>query len=403
MFRRLFFLPGACLALLSFPAHAQTGSAASGTAFNPKISLILAGTYADYRSDAEPDVGGVVLGPETEFAPSGFSLGESELVIESNVDTLFHAKAIVALENEGGETVVAVEEAYADTLALPAGLSLKFGRFFSDIGYLNRVHAHAWDFVDAPLVYRALLATQLRDDGAQLRWVAPTDLFIELGAEALRGQGFPGGGDPRDGVNGYTGFMHLGGDVGIGGSWRLGLSHLKAGADNRATGEDVTTLFTGDSDVSIVDLVFKWAQDGNPAKRHVIFNAEHFHRKEDGDLVYNPDAAAPDSSSYSGTQDGYYVQAIYQFIPRWRVGVRYDRLTADNDVSNPVAGTTLETLADNSYDPQRTSAMVDFSNSEFSRIRVQYNRDESRPGGVVDDQVFVQYILSLGAHGAHQF
>jgi hypothetical protein len=223
-----------------------------------------------------------------------------------------------------------------------------------------------------------------------------------VGAEALRGQGFPGGGEARDGVNGYTGFMRLGGDVGVGGSWRLGLSHLEADADGRATGEETPTLFTGDSAVSIVDLVFKWAQDGNPAKRHLVFNAEYFHRKEDGDLVYDPDGAG-DASAYSGTQDGYYVQAIYQFIPRWRAGVRYDRLSADNDVGNPAAGTALETLADNSYHPERVSAMVDFSNSEFSRIRVQYSRDESRPAGVADDQVFLQYILSLGAHGAHQF
>jgi hypothetical protein len=387
------------------PAAAQTGNAGSGTAFNPKISLILNGTYADYSSDAEPDVGGVVLGPETEFRPAGLSLGESELVVESNVDTLFHAKAVVALENEDGETVVAVEEAFADTLSLPAGLALKFGRFKSEIGYQNHIHAHAWEFVDAPIVYRSLLATQLADDGVQVRWVAPLDLFVELGGEALRGQGFPGGGDARNGVNGYTGFVHVGGDVGIGGSWRVGLSHLKADADARASGEDVTTLFTGDSDVSIVDLVFKWAEDGNPGKRNVVFNAEYFHREETGDLEFDPDLVVPDNqlSAYDGTQDGYYAQVVYQFVPRWRAGVRYDWLTADNRVANPAPGTTLATLADASYEPQRLSAMIDFSNSEFSRIRVQYNRDESRPGDEEDDQVFLQYILSIGAHAAHQF
>ncbi len=415
MFRFICFLPGLCLALSTVSVQAQQGGGAapSGNAFNPKISLILQGIYADYSSVAEPDVGGVVLGPETGFAAPGLSLGESELVIESNVDTLFHAWATIALENENGETVVAVEEAYVNTLTLPAGLAVKFGRFKSDIGYQNHIHAHAWEFVDEPLVYRALLATSLQDDGLQLRWIAPTDLFVELGAEALRGQAFPAGGEPRDGVNGYTGFMHLGGDAGIGGSWRLGLSHLKADANNRATGEDVTTLFTGDSDLSIVDLVFKWAEDGNPAKHNVVFNAEYFHRKEDGNLVYDPDGADPDpgeagptpSGAYDGTQKGFYVQAIYQFVPRWRFGVRYDQLSSENSVPGAVPGTStaLATLADNSYDPRRTSVMLDFSNSEFSRLRVQYNRDESRPGGESDDQVFLQYIMSLGAHAAHQF
>jgi hypothetical protein len=68
-----------------------------------------------------------------------------------------------------------------------------------------------------------------------------------------------------------------------------------------------------------------------------------------------------------------------------------------------VAGTSLATLADNGTDPQRYSVMTDFSNSEFSRFRLQYNRDQSRPGREADNQIFLQYIFSLGSHPAHQF
>jgi len=45
--------------------------------------------------------------------------------------------------------------------------------------------------------------------------------------------------------------------------------------------------------------------------------------------------------------------------------------------------------------------MVDFSRTEFSRLRLQYNQDDSTPE--TDHQVYVQYIMSLGAHGAHSF
>jgi len=415
MSRKLVFVLGASLALASLPAVAQVGGgtpAARGSSFNPKISLILVGTYAQYSSEAEPGVAGVVLGPETEFRPAGFSLGETELVIESNIDDQFHGWAAVALENEDGETVVAVEEAYVNTLALPAGLAVKFGRFFSDIGYLNRIHGHAWEFVDTPLVYRALLANQLNDDGLQVRWVAPTDLFLEFGVEALRGQEYPAGGELRDSVNSFTAFSHLGGDLGVGGAWRLGLSHLQADADDRRSGEDVETAFTGTSDLRILDLVLKWAKDGNPAKQNVVFHAEFFFREEDGTLTANPDGSAdidgdgsedpPFASGYDGEQKGFYLQAAYQVIPRWRVGVRYDRLESDNTVATGPLG-ELGTLADQSYTPQRYSAMVDFSNSEFSRLRLQYNRDETRPGFDQDDQVFLQYVVSLGSHPAHQF
>ena len=52
--------------------------------------------------------------------------------------------------------------------------------------------------------------------------------------------------------------------------------------------------------------------------------------------------------------------------------------------------------------PSRTSLMFDCSPSEFSRLRLQLARDRSRPGAD-RRQVFLQYIMSLGAHGAHTF
>ena len=67
------------------------------------------------------------------------------------------------------------------------------------------------------------------------------------------------------------------------------------------------------------------------------------------------------------------------------------------------AGTSLETMADKRGNPQRYSVMVDFSNSEFSRFRLQYSLDQSRPNQAVDNQIFLQYIFSLGSHPAHQF
>jgi hypothetical protein len=45
--------------------------------------------------------------------------------------------------------------------------------------------------------------------------------------------------------------------------------------------------------------------------------------------------------------------------------------------------------------------MTDWSNSEFSRLRLQYTRDEA--GLENDDQWGLQYIFSIGAHGAHTF
>jgi hypothetical protein len=46
--------------------------------------------------------------------------------------------------------------------------------------------------------------------------------------------------------------------------------------------------------------------------------------------------------------------------------------------------------------------MFDYSPSEFSRLRLQLAQDKSRPGAT-DNQIFLQYIMSLGVHGAHTF
>ena len=54
------------------------------------------------------------------------------------------------------------------------------------------------------------------------------------------------------------------------------------------------------------------------------------------------------------------------------------------------------------YNPSRNTVMLDWSASEFSRLRLQLAADKSR-AGVTDNQVLLQYIFSLGAHGAHTF
>ena len=51
---------------------------------------------------------------------------------------------------------------------------------------------------------------------------------------------------------------------------------------------------------------------------------------------------------------------------------------------------------------QRTTVMLDWTPSEFSRIRIQYAQSKTRPD-FTDNQFFLQYILTLGAHGAHKF
>ena len=105
------------------------------------------------------------------------------------------------------------------------------------------------------------------------------------------------------------------------------------------------------------------------------------------------------SSNFRAAQSGWYLQGVYQFMPKWRAGLRYDKLHSGTpSIGLPAAD--FPRLA--SYKPSRASVMLDFSSSEFSRFRWQLARDQARPG-VTDHQIFLQYIMSLGAHGGHTF
>jgi hypothetical protein len=390
-------LAAGALGLLN--ASLTTTAHAAENAFNPKISLVMQGNYANYSNDTTPTMPGFLLGSESDFLPSGLSLNETELALESNIDDYFHGWATVSL---GSDDTVAVENAYIDTLTLPYGFSGRIGRFFSEIGYLNHVHAHAWDFADQPLIYRAMLDNQYRDDGGQLRWIAPTDIFLEVGGELLRGGQFPGGGDHRSGIPAKTVFVHVGDDINDSSSYRAGLSYLRINEGNRETGDSTQTTFSGSSGLAAADFVYKWSPHGNPTVHNAVIQGEYFWRRESGNLVYDP-GATNIASDYSGHQSGFYVQGVYQFMPHWRAGLRYDWIETSNRLSNPATGTDLATLADDSHHPQRETVMVDWSHSEFSRMRLQYNRDQSRPGAATDNQVFLQYIFALGSHPAHTF
>ena len=393
------------------PAAASGTAAASANAFNPAVALILGGTYTNLSHDpAQYRIQGFMPGGD-EIGPGkrSFNLGESELTFSANVDPNVSGKLTFSLTPDNQ---VSVEEAVFETQGLANGINVKGGRFLSAIGYLNSQHAHAWDFVDAPLAYQALFGGQYKQDGLQLRWLAPTDRFLELGLEAGNGGAFPGNDRNKNGVGSTALFAHVGDDIGDSASWRGGLSYLQTGAVSRNyadldhTGTAVSNAFDGQSKVWLLDGIYKWAPNGNATHTSIKLQGEYFQRKEKGTLTYDTLAQSLGSASlpYASAQSGWYLQGVYQFMPAWRVGLRYDQLHSGTaDLS--VAGSAL-TAADfhrlSPSNPARTSLMFDYSPSEFSRFRLQFARDKSRPE-TTDNQLFLQYIMSLGVHGAHSF
>ena len=377
--------PAPAAAVAAVPAAAPPAAGRGGAnAFNPAISLILSGTYGrTSRDPADYSVTGFALPAGGEIGPSrGFSLAESELTLSASIDPWLRGQASIALHPDN---TLSVEEAFIQTTSLGRGLTLKAGRFFSGIGYLNEQHAHVWDFADAPLAYQVLLGNQFASDGLQMRWLAPTDLFLEAGAEIGRGQGFPGSDTGRNGAGAGALFVHAGGDAGASNSWRAGLSLLSAKATGQtlattgALGGSASADFNGRTRVVVADAVWKWAPNGNATRTNFKLQGEYLRSKRDD----------------SATQAGWYLQGVYQFMPRWRVGARTERLDSGSVVDPDL-------LASAVYKPRKDSLMVEFNPSEYSRVRLQLARDRSR-FGLADNQLLLQYQMSLGAHGAHGF
>jgi hypothetical protein len=385
------------------PSAAPPTSAGS---FNPAVSLILSGVYANLSEDpANYHITGFPMPSDAEIGPGqrGFSLAESELGVYANIDPYFYGGLNYSLHPDD---TASVEEAFIQTIALSNGFTAKAGRFFSSIGYLNSQHSHVWDFVDAPLVYQAFLGTQFGDDAVQLKWLAPTDTFLEVGTELGRGRAFPGSDRDQNGVGAATLFAHAGGDVGVSNSWRAGLSLLNTSPRDREfsetdlAGNTALNSFSGHSRTYVADAVWKYAPHGDPVYTNFKLQAEYMRRHEDGDVIYDADGALglTNMAAYDAKQSGWYLQGVYQFMPYWRVGVRTERL----DHGSVDYGANNANLPVFDYNPSRNTVMVDYSPSEFSRIRLQYAQDKAYQGAT-DKQVFVQYLMSLGAHGAHQY
>ncbi|MCX8076633.1 MAG: hypothetical protein N3C57_06330, partial [Aquificaceae bacterium] len=130
---------------------------------------------------------------------------------------------------------------------------------------------------------------------------------------------------------------------------------------------------------------------------------EYMFRDQDGVRYGFNNAGALVTRAVERKQAGLYAQLVGRFHKQWRAGLRYE-LINKNDVK--VGGNKVST-PDNlpAY-----YAMIDYSPTEFSRIRLQVGENrafhefhngkfERKPV----KEVILQFNFAIGAHGAHPF
>ena len=383
-------------------AETLVTQAGAGKGADLDLSVVL-DTYfyhdtADEAGTLPNRMSGFKSAGESEGPENGFNLREVELGLSAEVDPYFRAWATVSVNEDSA----GFEEAVMQTTSLPYGLTLSGGKIKSGIGRLNRQHSHVWDFLDAPLVYRAMFGEEgLSGDGVQLTWLAPTPFYLLFGTEVFNGDneqsfnasdadGMPSHDAPRL----YTAFMKTGPDLGPNHALQLGLSGLSG--RHQVWDEENEGGADGESRILGADFVYKYSAMRSHGEGDVIVQGEYFYRDQDLDHTV---AAWEGLPAWTAQQDGYYVQGLYGFLPRWRTGLRWDQVGLINDVTSPEEG---DLSCGASY---RLASVLDWKLSEFSLLRLQagrgwYATDDGREDAW---ECALEWQVTFGKHPAHDF
>jgi hypothetical protein len=317
----------------------------------------------------------------------GLGLGHSDVTASGPLGQALEARITGVAHTFNQKLETEIEEAWVQTRKLPAGLQLRTGRFASQIGYLNEQHPHTDDFVQRPLLHRAFLGSHWTDDGLRLNWTAPTDLYLRMGVEVLRGRRLveEAASSQRPGAVTYSG--RLGGDIGRNQSWQAGLSLLQNRREAAVEEEDHAAHAHGASysgrRMWLGDVTWKWAPQGNNRQQQVRVSLEHA-------VIKDLNRYATDSDRHHAT----YLSAVWRFAPGWETGVRVDQLRVRDPHEESFEDGRLREAA----------LMLAYKPSHAHTLRVQFSRQKDR-GGFADATraLQIQYVMHLGAHAAHAY
>jgi hypothetical protein len=361
--------------------------ARSANVMNPAISAVFQAIGQSFLDGREDE--------------NGFDLSEAEVAFESVVDP--YAKMNLYFSFPADESPE-VEEGYAQTLALPASLQLKGGRFKESFGKWNTLHTHAFPTVERPDVLVNFLGEEsLTNDGLSLSWLIPNPagLYLESVSEAgtaREGVSFNSEAraltwserlsaffNPSDNATLEAGLSTVGGQTGPTGT-------LLADLDAAGLAGIVVPDERLSSQVNGVDLTWKWKPLQANTYRSFTAQAEALRSRRDVETLTG---ATLDGETV--TSAGGYLYLEGQWTKRWKFGVRGD-LTGFPDSETDRIWAAV--------------GVARFAPSEFQEIRFQVKRTRLNPGAAArtnldgdqeDTRVYFEWIPIIGAHGAHKY
>ncbi len=337
------------------------GASAASKALNPDVSVI---------GDFVGAIGGNSAPPLARLQPfPSLQMHETEIGLQAIIDPYSRGDFFISFGEEG----VNLEEGYITFTALPAGLVAKVGKMRSVFGKVNLMHNHVLPWVDRPLVTTNLVGGEdgIDDAGFSVERIlpAPKGIFLEATGQLFRGDSsdvFQA--QQRSDVSTVE-HLRAYRDLTESTNLDIGLSYAR-GHNNGSTalpGDFVTQLYG-------IDATLRW----KPLRRSIYHS--FIARSE---FIWSQRQQLPREQRAFG----FYTSGDYQFGRRWFAGGRFDW----SDRSQ------FDHLTD-----KGAAATLTYWPSEFSQLRGEYrftNYAENRNS----NELLMQLIFSLGAHGAHPF
>lgn len=337
---------------------------------------------------------------------NGFTLQQAEITVAGAVDPYLRADLhVVATPDD-----IELEEAFLTTTALPGGLELEAGYFLTEFGILNPRHAHAWDWLDQPVILTRLMGDEsLRSPGARLGWLTPLPWYAELDIGVQNA-------DEGDLTTSFIGDGALG---------RPGVDRDVDGPEdllwllrfvNSFDANDETTVVWGlsglygpndtsesaDTWIYGTDLKLRWRPRSNfRGWPFVLWQTEILGRSYEAAAYSQP--GQPSFPGETLEDYGGYTQLLWGFRPSWATGLRYEYASASG------ASVIDDALANHDDDPlrddrHRVSPLLVWHPTHFSRLRLQYNYDRADHLDDTDAHtVWLGVEVLYGQHGAHEY
>lgn len=309
--------------------------------------------------------------------PYGLQFDGAEISLISVVDPYWTLQSNIVFTPDG----VDPEEVWVRSTNLP-GVQVKLGKLRGTFGKHGLLHAHAFPFVQAPIVMANTIGEEgFKDAGLEASWLTPLPWFSEVTGGIYQAivaddeHPLDFGSTRHDNVP-FLGHFKNVFDLNAATTLELGQSILQG----RGTEGNVHGAYGADVTVRNVP-------PSNSNRRGWILQGEYIQKGSSA------------AGAYAREQDGGYASFQYRLSQIWWIGVRGEQARKSftdflvDEAGAPIPGRVT-----------RASANIAWTPSEFSFVRLEYSHASADKGvHRSDDRLMIQMSYTIGFHPAHAY